>query len=84
MKSASTNLFFANEFGFEKIFIFFNCGKIISNNSIEDSSLESFVKTFDLINFLNSSNNLSLDKIEIPPKFFFIALRVSGLCLCFE
>jgi hypothetical protein len=46
--------------------------------------LASFEKPLDFNIFLNSSNNLSDDIPETPLKFFFIILRILGLCLALE
>ena len=81
IKSASSILDFEKIYRFENIFIIFSCGKIISNNYKENLSFESFIKISKLKNFFNSSNNLSLDKLEIPTIFFLISFEVMSSCL---
>ena len=78
IKSDFSILVFVKLFGFKNILKFLSCGKIISNNSWENLSLESLIKMSDLKNFFNSVNNLSLDKLEIPTIFFLINFDVSN------
>ena len=66
----------ANLFGFEKILRFLISGKTFSNNSKENWSFESFLKTLYLKYFLSSFNSLSLDNLEIPDKFFLIDFEI--------
>ena len=70
IKSDSLILFFAKLFGYENTLKFLSWGNMMSNNSSENWSFDSLVKVFDLKNFFNSFNNLSLDKLEIPTIFF--------------
>ena len=67
-------------FNLEKIFKFFNSGKIVKIRSKLTLSLDKFSNISTLAIFFNSSKSLSFDNLDIPPILIFSFFNISGLC----